>query len=248
MSFDAAPDQVRFQALVDRTKADSARRWNTGLIIAGSLLVAAAAAGIAVMLATGFGSWFTIALVAVLGLLSISLIVTSVLRGRILRLLAGEGAVACSVSERGVALANSPFIPWSDVVFIGVLNDRPRTSRLRAVPVFGWFGSLVLKAGNGTVLCEIAVRDGEGLRAAFADRGAAKRVSLYGRWPDGLRRGLLPLLLDSVLSEETVQAVVRVLFAEAETRGIPHSMHESTFGFMKWKGPLLDPDWPAELG
>ncbi|MGI9821848.1 hypothetical protein [Agromyces sp. Marseille-Q5079] len=248
MTFDATPDQAGFQALVDPVKANSARSWNTGFITTGALLVAAAAVGIAVMLATGFGSWFTITLVVVFGLLSISLIVTSVLRGRILRLLAGDGAVACSVSESGVALANSPFIPWSDVVFIGVLNDRARTARLRSVPVFGWFGSLALKAGNGTILCEIAVRDGEALRAGFPDRGAAKRVSLYGRWADGLRRGLLPLLLDSVLSEETVQAVVRVLFAEAQARGIPHAMHESTFGFMKWKGPLLDPDWPAELG
>ncbi|GAA1844412.1 hypothetical protein [Agromyces salentinus] len=248
MGVDATPEQARFQALVDPAKAHSARRWNTGFILTGAVLVTAAVAAVIVMITTGFGSWFTIALVGVLGVLSISLIVTSVLRARILRLLAGDGAVACSVTEGGVALANSPFIPWSDVVFIGVLNDRPRTSRLRAVPVFGWFGSLALKAGNGTVLCEIAVRDGETLRTAFADRGAAKRVSLYGRWPDGLRRGLLPLLLDSVLSEQTVQAVVRVLFAEAEARGIPHSMHESTFGYMKWKGPLLDPDWPAELG
>lgn len=248
MAFDAAPDQARFLALVDPVKADSARRWNAGFITTGAVLVGTAIAGIAVMLATGFGSWFTIALVAVLGLLSVSLIVTSVLRARILRLLAGEGAVACSVTSSGVALANSPFIAWQDIVFIGVLNDRPRTSRLRAVPVFGWFGSLALKAGNGTVLCEIAVRDGEALRSGFGDGRAAKRVSLYGRWPDGLRRGLLPLLLDSVLSEETVQAVVRVLFAEAGARGIPHAMHESTFGYMKWKGPLLDPDWPAELG
>jgi hypothetical protein len=247
MAFDATPDRVRFEALVDQVKASSAKRWNTGFITAGILLLLAAAAGIAVMLATGFGSWFTIVLVAVFGVLSISLIVTSVLRGRILRLLAGEGAVACAVTDTGVALANSPFMPWADIVFIGVLNDRARTTRLRAVPVFGWFGSLALKAGNGTILCEIAVRDGESLRAAFTDHRAAKRVSLYGRWPDGLRRGLLPLLLDSVLSEETTQAVVRSLFAEAQDRGIPHSMHESTFGYMKWKGPLLDPDWPAEL-
>ncbi|GAA1516273.1 hypothetical protein BJ978_001774 [Agromyces terreus] len=241
------PAPSHFEALVDPVKAGSARRWNAGFIVTGSLLLAASAVGVAVMLATGFGSWFTVVLVAVLGVLSISLVVTSVLRGRILRLLTGSGAVACRIDDRGVVLANSPAIPWSEVVFVGVLNDRARTARLRAVPVFGWFGSLALKAGNGTILCEIAVRDGESLRAGIPDRGAARRISLYGRWPDGMRHGLLPLLLDSVLSEETSQAVVRALFSEAQARGIPFSMHESTFGFLKWKGPLLDPEWPTAL-
>ncbi|MRG61346.1 hypothetical protein GE115_15930 [Agromyces sp. CFH 90414] len=247
MSYGPSPVPARFQAVVDEAKTASARRWNAGFVATGAVVVVVAIAGIAAMVATGFGSWFTIALVGVFGALGVALTVTSVLRGRILRLLAADGAPACTVSDAGVALAGSPAIAWTEVVFIGVLNDRPRTSRLRSVPVFGWFGSLALKAGNGTILCEIAVRDGEALRAAFTDRAAAKRVGLYGRWPDGSRHGLLPLLLDSVLSEESTQAVVQVLFAEAQARGIPHALHESTFGFLKWKGPMLDPAWPGEI-
>ncbi|QAY73143.1 hypothetical protein ET445_07065 [Agromyces protaetiae] len=238
-----------FRAFVDRAKADTARRWNTGLITVGGLAVVIAIAGIVALAVTGFGSWLTLALVAVFGVVGAGLLVTSVLRGRILRILAGDvdQAVACAVDDHGVALANSPVIPWDQVVFVGVLNDRPRTDRLRGIPIFNWGGRAALKAGNGTILCEIAVRDGEAFRAAFTDRSAAKRVGLYPRWPDGVRHGLLPLLLDSVLSEETTQAVVRVLFEQARARGIPHALFESSFAFLKWKGPLLDHDWP-ELG
>jgi hypothetical protein len=241
----AASGRVRFEAFVDRVKADSARRWNTGFIVTGALLAALAAAGIAVLIATGFGSWFTIALVAVFGVAAIGMILTSVTRGRMLRLLAGSDAVACRVTESGVTLANSPEIGWDELAFIGVLNDRPRTNRLRNVPVYGWAGRAALKAGNGTILCELGVRDGEALRRRFTDPAGAKRVSLYSRFADGARRGLIPLLLDSVLSEETTQAVVTTLFAEAAARGIPHALHENAFAFTKWKGPLLDPAWPA---
>jgi hypothetical protein len=236
---------VRFEALVDRAKADSARRWNTGFIATGAVLAVLAAAGIVALAVSGFGSWFTIALVGVFELAALGMVWTSVTRGRMLRLLAGEGAVACRVTETGVTLAASPEISWDELVFVGVLNDRPRTNRLRSVPVYGWIGRLALKAGNGTILCELAVRDGEALRRRFADPAGARRVSLYGRHTDGARRGLIPLLLDAVLSEETTQAVVSTLFAEAAARGIPHALHENAFGFTKWKGPQLDPAWPT---
>lgn len=241
----AADRPVRFEALVDHAKADSARRWNAGFIVTGGVLAALAAAGIVALVVTGFGSWFTIALVAVVGVAALGMIWTAVTRGRMLRLLAGADAVACRVTETGVTLANSPEIAWEELVFVGVLNDRPRTNRLKNVPVYGWAGRAALKAGNGTILCELAVRDGEGLRRRFTDPAGAKRVSLYTRYPDGTRRGLIPLLLDAVLSEETTQAVVTTLFAEAAARGIPHSLHENAFAFTKWKGPLLDPTWPT---
>lgn len=241
----AADRPVRFEALVDRAKAGTARRWNTGFIVTGSVLLALAIGGIVALVVTGFGSWFTIALVGVFGVAALGMIWTAATRGRMLRLLAGPDAVACRVTETGVTLANAPEIGWDELVFVGVLNDRPRTNRLRNVPVYGWAGRAALKAGNGTILCELAVRDGEGLRARFTDPAAAKRVSLYPRFPDGTRRGLIPLLLDAVLSEESTQAVVTTLFAEAAARGIPHSVHENAFGFTKWKGPQLDPTWPA---
>jgi len=241
----AGPGPASFEALVDRAKADSARRWNTGFILTGCVLAAAAVAVIAVMIATGFGSWFTILLVAVFGVAAAGMVLTSVTRGRMLRLLAGPGSVACRLTETGVSLANSPEIAWTDLVFIGVLNDRPRTNRLRSVPVYGWAGRAALKAGNGTILCELGVRDGAALRRRFTDAAGARRVSLYARFPDGSRRGLIPLLLDAVLSEETTQAVVTALFAEAAARGIPHALHENAFAFTKWKGPLLDPSWPT---
>jgi hypothetical protein len=236
---------VRFEALVDRVKADSARRWNAGFIVTGAVLATVAAAGIVALVVTGFGSWFTIVLVAVFGVAALGMVWTSVTRARMLRLLNGQGGVACRVTETGVTLATSPEIMWDELVFVGVLNDRPRTNRLKSVPVYGWIGRLALKAGNGTILCELAVRDGEALRARFNDGAAAKRVSLYGRYADGTRRGLIPLLLDAVLSEETTQAVVSTLFAEASARGIPHALHENAFGFTKWKGPQLDPAWPT---
>lgn len=239
---------VRFSARIDPVKAAQAARWNAGFIVTGGVLLAASLAGFAAILVTGFGSWFTATLIAVFAAASTGLLVTSVLRGRMLRLLTAPGSPAVVVTGTGVASAGAPEVPWDDLVFIGVLNDRPRSNRLRSVPIFGTIGSLALKAGNGTILCELGVRDGEALRARIPAPPVARRVGLYGRWPDGTRRGLVPLLLDSVLSEETTQAVVQVLFAEASARGIPHALFEQALPYTKWKGPLLDPAWPSALG
>ncbi|WP_127794257.1 hypothetical protein [Agromyces sp. LHK192] len=240
-----SPAPAGYQALVDRDRVDSGRRWNRALIVAGCLVALLAALGVVALVGVGFGSWFTVGLVALLGVMGLGLAVTSVKRGRMLRLIAGDGPVALAITDRGVALADAPEIPWSDLVLVGVLDDRRRTGRLRTVPVLGWFGSAVMKAGSGAILCELGVLDGEAYRAAFADRRLAKRVGLYGRWPDGRRRGLLPLLLDPVMSADDVQAVVRSLSVQATSRGIPNSLHESAFAFVKWKGPLLDPGWPV---
>ena len=184
---------ARFDVPLDVAKVQTAGRWNSGFIVVGVLLTALCIAGLGAMIATGFGSWFTITLVAVFGVASIGLVVTSVLRRRMLLLLVGRSTSACTITDDGITLAGAPEIPWTDVVFVAVLNDRPRTNRLRSVPVYGWFGRLALKAGNGTILCEIAVRDGEALQRRFDDPAAARRVTLFGRWPDGTRRGVLPL-------------------------------------------------------
>ncbi len=238
---------ARFDVPLDVAKVQTAGRWNSGFIVVGVLLTALCIAGLGAMIATGFGSWFTITLVAVFGVASIGLVVTSVLRRRMLLLLVGRSDSACTITEGGITLAGAPEIPWNDVVFVAVLNDRPRTNRLRSVPVYGWFGRLALKAGNGTVLCEIAVRDGEALQRRFDDPVAARRVTLFGRWPDGTRRGVLPLLLDAVLSEASTQDVVKAVFAAASARDIPMVLHEATFEHYKWKAPKLDPKWPTAV-
>ncbi|MFK4728704.1 hypothetical protein ROT00_03365 [Agromyces mediolanus] len=247
MTVPAGP--VRFVAQPDRAKAASVPRWNRGFITTGAVLLGVAAAGVVALLATGFGSWFTIGLVVVFGLAAGGLLLTSVLRGRMLRLLLAPGAPVLVVTGTGISTGGLPEIPWSELAFIGVLNDRPRTARLRSVPIFGQAGGLALRAGNGTVLCELGVRDGEALRARTPDRGAASRIGLYGRWPDGARRGLVPLLMDAVLADDVAATAVQLLLAEASARGIPHALFEQALPFTAWKGPLLDPAWPgAEQG
>ena len=237
---------ARFDVPLDHAKVQTAGRWNSGFIVVGVLLFLLCLVGIGAMIASGFGSWFTFTLVGVFAVASIGLVVTSALRRRMLLLLVGRGDSACTITDDGITLAGAPQIAWSDMVFVAVLNDRPRTNRLRSVPVFGWFGRLALKAGNGTILCEIAVRDGEALQRRFGDRAAARRVTLFGRWPDGTRRGVLPLLLDAVLSEASTQDVVRAIFAAASAHDLPMVLHESTFQHYKWKAPRLDPKWPTE--
>ncbi|GAA1766651.1 hypothetical protein [Agromyces humatus] len=239
-------EPARYEVPLDLAKVHTAGRWNSGFIVVGVLLCIASLAGLWAMLATDFGSWFTITLVAVFSAASVGLVVTSVLRRRMLLLLVGDSSAACTITERGLTLAGAPEVEWNELVFVAVLNDRPRTNRLRSVPVYGWFGRLALKAGNGTVLCELAVRDGESLRRRCASPAAAKRITLYGRWPDGSRRGVLPLLLDAVLSEQSTQDVVRALFAAASAHDIPAILHESSLDSLRWKAPQLDPKWPAE--
>lgn len=236
---------ARFDVPLDIAKVQTAGRYNSGFIVVGIVLLAGSLAGLWAMLATGFGSWFTITLVSLFAVASLGLVVTSALRRRMLLLLVGRSASACTITDDGITLAGAPEIRWNDLEFVAVLNDRPRTNRLRSVPVFGWFGRLALKAGNGTILCELAVRDGEALQRRFADPAAARRVTLFGRWPDGTRRGVLPLLLDAVLSEASTQDVVRAVFAAASAHHVPVVLHESTFEHYKWKAPLLDPKWPT---
>lgn len=74
----------------------------------------------------------------------------------------------------------------------------------------------------------------------------AKSRGRGGRWPDGSRRGLVPLLMDAVLSEADTRACIDVLFAEAATRGIPHARFEGLVAATTFKAPLLDPDWPTD--
>lgn len=239
-------DPARYDVPLDLAKVTTAGRWNSGFIVVGVLLMLAALTGIWAMVAADFGSWFTITLVALFAVASAGLVVTSVLRRRLLMLLVGDSTSACTITERGITLAGAPEIAWADLVFVAVLDDRPRTDRLRSVPIYGWFGRLALKAGNGTVLCELAVGDGEALRRRCASPAAAKRITLYGRRPAGSRRGVLPLLLDAVLSEQSTHDVVRALFAAASAHGIPATLHESALDSLRWKAPQLDPKWPTE--
>jgi uncharacterized membrane protein YhdT len=215
-----------FEVRADATRVTAAARWNTGLMIAAALLLLAAAGGIVAMAVTGFGSWFTFALMAVFALLCVFVLVTARSRTRMLRLLTGQGG--------------DGELAWEELVFVCVTNDRARAARGGRVPVFGWAGRAAIKAGNGTILCELAVRDGEALRRRALTADAASRVTLYPRWPDGLRRGTVPLLLDAVYDELDTQAVVTMLFAQAKQRGIAHALFEQLPAAMRWKGPYLD--------
>jgi len=230
-----------FEVRADATRVTTAARWNTGLMIAAALLLLAAAGGIVAMAVTGFGSWFTFALMAVFALLCVFVLVTARSRTRMLRLLSGQGGDGVLRADHdGIRLPGLGEIAWEELVFVCVTNDRARAARGGRVPVFGWAGRAAIKAGNGTILCELAVRDGEALRRRALTADAASRVTLYPRWPDGLRRGTVPLLLDAVYDELDTQAVVTMLFAQAKQRGIAHALFEQLPAAMRWKGPYLD--------
>ncbi|MDQ0893253.1 hypothetical protein [Agromyces ramosus] len=234
----------RYEVALDVDKVHTAGRWNSGFILVGIGLLAICVSAIWTIAATGVGSWIPYVFVGVVAAASAGLVVSSVLRRRMLLLLVGRSASACTITEHGITLAGAPEIAWGEIEFIAVLNDRPRTDRLRAIPLLGRLGELTLKAGNGSILCEIAVRDGESLRRRFDDRAAARRVTLYGRWPDGRRRGVLSLLLDAVLSETDTETTVRAALAAASAHAIPSTVHASTLANLRWKAPRLDPDWP----
>ena len=238
---------ARFDAPLDTAKVESAGRWNSRLIVAGVLLAAASVTAAWSAVATGWGNWFTTTIIVIAAVASVSLIISSLIRRRMLLLLVARGGTACSVTESGITLAGAPPIAWSDIEFVAVLNDRPRTDRLRAVPLLGRLGELTMKAGSGTILCEVAVHDGEALRRRLENPAAARRVTLYGRWPDGSRRGVLPLLLDAVLSEAATRAAVVAILASAAEHGVPAAMHGSTVANLRWKAPRLDPDWPRPV-
>lgn len=234
-----SPRLPDFEVRVDAARVATARRWNTGLVTVAVVLLFVAISGIVAMATTGFGSWFTYGLAGLFALLCLAVLVTSRSRTRMLRLLtAGDGVL--SADDTGVRLPGLGEIRWDELVFVCVTNDRARTSRQSRIPVFGWAGRAAIKAGNGTILCELAVRDGEALRGRAQGAAAASRVTLYPRWPDGLRRGVVPLLLDAVFDELDTQAVVTVLFGVAKQRGIAHAMFEQLAPAMRWKGPYLD--------
>jgi len=228
-----------FEVRGDATRIATARRWNAGIVAVALVLLLVVVLGGVGMAATGFGSWVTLVLAGVLGVLCLGVLWTARSRTRMLALLAGGDGVL-RADDTGIRLPGLGEIRWDELVFVCVTNHRARTERLRRVPFYGWAGRAAIKAGNGTILCELAVLDGVALRARAMDAGAAGRVTLYPPWPDGRRRGTVPLLVDAVFDEWDTQAIVKVLFAAAAARGIPHALFEQLPPAMRWKGPYLD--------
>ena len=228
-----------FEVRADVARVTRARRWNVGLVSSAVGLGGLAVAGIVVMVLTGFGSWFTYALAGLFALMCGAVVWAARSRTRMLRLLtAGDGTLRAD--RAGIHLPGLASIAWDDLVFVCVTNDRARVARQGRIPVFGWAGRAAIRAGNGTILCELAVRDGEALRARARDASSASRVTLYPRWPDGHRRGVVPLLLDAVFNELDTQAVVTMLFGVAKQRAIAHALFEQLPPALRWKGPYLD--------
>lgn len=233
-----------FEASVDHAKVDTVGRWNSGFIIVSIALGCLIAAGLLLAISSRMG-WFTI-VIAALGVAACLISTIMALRRRRALMLLVTGAdVALSVTGDGVRMAGAPLIGWNDMVFLGVLDDRDRSARMQRLPLSGALASAALKAGNGTLLCEIAVRDGADLRRAFAGDRGAERVTLFDEF-DGTRRGLIPLMLDSVIEDSIAREAARVLVDEASRRGVPTGTFTSVFGYFDWKGPMIDRKWPVE--
>ncbi|QEO15138.1 hypothetical protein FLP10_12475 [Agromyces intestinalis] len=234
---------IGYEAHVDRAKVARAKRWNTGILLVSALFTAGLVVGTVVMFVDD--AW-PIGIVAGLGALAALLsVIAAVQRGRAQRLLvAADGDLAIAVSDAGVRMAGAPLIPWSEIVFVGVLDDRGRSARMARLPLSGVLASAALKAGGGTLLCELGVRDGAALKQAFGAAPGAERVSLWDPF-DGTRRGLIPMLLDAVLDDGTAQQSAHVLMDAASRRGIPTARFTGIMDYFNWKNPMLDHKWPT---
>jgi hypothetical protein len=241
-----AVENPRYVAHVDRSKTEGVRRWNLRILVVSGIVGGLLAGGLIVAVVTDMG-WFTI-VIASLGVLACLVsVVLAVRRRRAVTLLVAGDEVAMTVDDAGVRLAGAPLIPWHDIVFVGVLDDRERTGRLQRLPLSGALARATVRAGSPTMLCEIGVRDGIGLRSAFAGAPGADRVTLFDAF-EGTRRGLIPLMLDAVVDDATAHQAAQVLIREAERRGIPARSFAKVFAYFEWKGPMIDRKWPVEKG
>lgn len=235
-----------YTARIDPAKVRTARRTNTAMLVGSIVTCGLLAALLVVAVATGMG-WFTV-VIASLGVLASAVsAILAVRRRRAADLLVGHDDIALAVAADGVRLAGAPLIPWEQVVFVGVLDDRARTARVQRLPVSGALARATVRAGSPTMLCEIGVRDGDALRRAFAGSRGADRVTLFDEF-DGTRRGLVPLMLDAVIDEATSHQAAQVLIREASRRGIPARSFDGVFAYFDWKGPMIDRKWPVEKG
>ncbi|MEV1131391.1 hypothetical protein [Agromyces sp. NPDC049794] len=235
-----------YLAKLDHTKTDAGRRANAVMSAVALGVAALLAGGLVVAVSAGMG-WFTV-VIASLGLVAGAVVaVLTARRRRALNLLVGEDDIALSVDQVGIRLAGAPLIAWDQVVFVGVLDDRERTGRLQRLPLSGPLARATVRAGSPTLLCEVGVRDGVGLRHAFGGARGADRVTLFDEF-DGCRRGLVPLMLDAVVDDATAHQAAQVLVREAERRGIPARAFDRVFAYFDWKGPMIDRKWPVEKG
>lgn len=233
-----------FRGVADLVRTQRAAVWNRGVILVASALAVLAAVAVVLMALTGFGSWVTIVLVSVFAGSALLTVRSAVMRARMNRLMQAPGRPALVVDDAGVEPGGTPLIPWNQIVLVSVLDDRGRSGRIGAVPLLGRVARTAGHAGSGMYLCEVGVRDGEGLRLHISDRGAAGRVSLHGRYPDGTRRAVVPLLLDATLTESDTAAAIRALEAHARRRAIPFLLSTSLMDATMWKLPLLEPGLP----
>lgn len=232
-----------YVAHVDHVKVARAKRWNTGIVVGSAVLGVGLVIGVVVTILDGM--WWPITVLAVLGVIACVLsVVAAVQRGRAQRLLAAGGDLAFEVAETGVRMGGAPHVPWSEIVFVGVLDDRDRSAKLLRIPLSGLFAAAALNAGSGTLLVELGVRDGQALKDAFGAAPGAERVSLWDPF-DGVRRGLIPMLVDAVVDEGTAQQSAQVLMDAARRRGIPTARFTGVFDYFNWKNPMLDHKWPT---
>ncbi|KRE21024.1 hypothetical protein [Agromyces sp. Soil535] len=237
---------THYAAHVDRTKTGSIRRWNAGMLIVSLALGVLLAGGLVVTIVVGMG-WFTI-VIASLGVIACAVsAVLAVRRRRALALLVADDDIALTVGATGVRLAGAPLIPWEQIVFVGVVDDRERTGQLQRLPLSGALARATVRAGSPTLLCELGVRDGVRLRHAFVGARGAAVVTLFDEF-DGARRGLVPLMLDAVVDDATAHQAAQVLIRESERRGIPARSFRKVFEYFEWKGPMIDRKWPVEKG
>lgn len=236
--------EIVYEAHVDRAKVSTARSWNRGMLLGSTIAGLLVLAGLVTAVVVGMG-WFTITVASVGLAACLVSVVLAARRGRALGLLVADGDRALAIDASGVRLAGAPLIPWEQIVFVGVLDDRSRSALVQRLPISGPLARATVRSGSGTLLCEIGVRDGAALKRAFGGAPGAERVTLFDAF-DGTRRGLVPLMLDAVIDDATALQSAQVLLRAAERRGIPARSFSKVFEYFAWKGPMIDLKWPVE--
>lgn len=235
----SAPELADFAVTADPARVASAARWNAGLQVTSLVMLLVAVGGIVAVSMTRFGGWLTIVLLGVFGAMAVGVLWTVRARRRMLRLLTA-GDATLRISDQGVTVPGIGDVRAEELLFFCVTNDRARTQRMRRIPVFGWAGQAAIKAGNGTVLCDLGVRDADDLRSRASDPAAGAAITRYARRADGTRRGTVPLILDAFYDDLDTQAIVKVLFLLAQKYAIPHAVFNDAASAIRWKAPQVD--------
>ncbi|QAY72458.1 hypothetical protein ET445_02975 [Agromyces protaetiae] len=243
----ATPLHGRIEFPVDRVLVDRRSLVATLVGVAFAVGAAIGAVGFAALVITGFGTWFTAALVGGFTVVWAYGVHLMFERGRYARAL-GDAGYVLAISDTGLSAAGSGEVAWRDIQYLAVqdvraANDRRlRTARWRSV------GGLAQQTGAGGVVVWVGVRDAESLRRPPMPAVIARKVSRYGSRRAAVRTGDLSVIVDAVRDDrEATDRLVGALRDAAELHGVRLLEPGGIWGFTQARLAILEPAEQAAL-